>query len=46
MAENDFKLQLKEILQIEKRKPSLNKQLNSNDLYRIKTFIIGSRKNI
>ena len=45
-ADCDFKLQFKEILQIDKRKPSLNKQFNSSDSYRIKTYIIGSRKKI
>ena len=45
-ADSDFKLQFKEILQIDKRKPSLNKQFNSSDSYRIKTYIIGSRKKI
>ena len=37
-AKNDFKLQFKVILQIEKRKPSLLKQFDSNDSYRIKTI--------
>ena len=45
-AENDFKLQFKKILQIDKRKPSLNKQFNTNHLHWIKTYIIGSRKKI
>ena len=34
-ADNDIKLQYKEIVHINKRKPILNKQLNSNDSYRI-----------
>ena len=45
-ADNDFKLQYKEVLQIDKRKPVLNKQLNSSDSYRINTYIIGSRKRL
>ena len=45
-ADSDFKLQLKEVLQIDKRKPLLNKQCNSSDSYIIKTYIIGSRKKI
>ena len=32
-AESDFKLQVKEILQIDKRKPSLNKLFYSSDSY-------------
>ena len=43
-ADSDFKLQFKEILQIDKRKPTLNKQLNSSDSYRIKTYMIGSKQ--
>ena len=42
--DSDFKLQFKEILQIDTHKPTLNKQLNSSDSYRIKTYIIGSKK--
>ena len=45
-ADNDIKLQYKEILHIDKRKPILNKQLNSNDSYRINTYIIGSKKKL
>ena len=45
-ADSDFKLQFKEILQIDKRKPSLSKQFNFSNSYRIKTYIIGSRKKI
>jgi hypothetical protein len=39
-ADNDFKLKLKELLHIVKRKPILNKQLNSQSNYEIKTLII------
>ena len=45
-ADSDFKLQFNEILKIDKRKQSLNKQFNSSDSYRIKTDIISSRKKI
>ena len=45
-AYSEFKLHFKDILQIDKRKPLLNKQLNSSDSYRIKTYIIGSRNKI
>ena len=41
-ASNDYKLQLKELLHINKIKPSLNSQLTSEN-YQIKTFIIGAR---
>ena len=43
-ADSDFKLQFKEILQIDIRKPTLNKQSNSSDSYRIKTYMIGSKQ--
>ena len=39
-ADNDFKLRIKELLQIFKRKPELNKQLNSQSKYDIKTILI------
>ena len=39
-ADSDFKLQFKEILQIDKRKPWLKRQFNASDSYRIKTYII------
>jgi len=39
-ADNDFKLRIKELLQILKRKPELNKQLNSQSKYDIKTILI------
>ncbi len=43
-ADSDRKLQLKELLHIDKRKPSLNVQLNSQSQYRICVNIIGSSK--
>ncbi|CAF0999626.1 unnamed protein product [Brachionus calyciflorus] len=39
-AGTDMKLRIKELLHILKRKPSLNKQLNSQSNYEIKTLII------
>ncbi|CAF1151054.1 unnamed protein product [Brachionus calyciflorus] len=39
-ADTDMKLPIKELLHILKRKPSLNKQLNSQSNYEIKTLII------
>ena len=39
-ADTDMKLRIKELLHILKRKPSLNKQLNSQSSYEIKTLII------
>jgi hypothetical protein len=39
-ADTDMKLRIKELLHILKRKPSLNKQLNSQSNYEIKTLII------
>ena len=39
-ASNDFKLRMKELLQILKRKPGLNKQMNAQSKYEIKTLII------
>ena len=39
-AENDFQLQIKELLHILKRKPILNKQLGSQSKFEIKTLII------
>ena len=39
-AETDFKLKIKELLHIIKRKPSLKKQLNSQSDFDIKTIII------
>ena len=41
-ANNDYKLQLKELLHVNKDKPTLNIQLMSEQ-YQIKTLIIGSR---
>ena len=43
-ADNDRKLQIKEILHIDRRNPSLNKQLNLQDEFRIFTNICGSKK--
>ena len=44
-ADSDYKLRLKELLHIEHRNPTLNKQLNvQEDTYRIGVNIIGSRK--
>ncbi len=39
-ADNDLKLRIKELLHILKKKPSLNKQLNSQSDFDIKTLII------
>ena len=39
-AENDTKLKIKELLHILKRKPSLNRQLNAQSEFDIKTLII------
>jgi hypothetical protein len=39
-ASNDFKLRMKELLHILKKKPALNKQMNAQSKYEIKTFII------
>ena len=39
-ADNDLKLRIKELLHNLKRKPSLNKQLNSQSDFDIKTLII------
>ena len=39
-ASNDFKLRMKELLHILKTKPELNKQMNSQSKYEIKTLII------
>jgi hypothetical protein len=39
-ASNDLKLRMKELLHILKTKPELNKQLNSQSQYEIKTLII------
>ena len=39
-ADTDLKLKIKELLHILKRKPSLNKQLNSQSDFDIKTIII------
>ena len=43
-ADSDRKLQLKEVLHIDKRKPSLNVQLTSQSQYRICVNIIGTSK--
>ena len=39
-ASNDFKLRMKELLHILKRKPELNKQLNAQSKFDIQTMII------
>ena len=39
-ASNNFKLRMKELLHILKEQPELNKQLNSQSDYEIKTLII------
>ena len=39
-ASSDFKLRMKELLHILKNKPELNKQMNSQSKYEIKTLII------
>ncbi len=41
-ASTDLKLKMKELLHILKRKPELNKQLNSQSNYDIKTLIIAA----
>ena len=43
-ADTDRKLQLKELLHIDKRQPTLNKQLISQSEFRINVNIIGSKK--
>ena len=39
-ADNNMKLQVKELLHILKQKPTLNKQLNAQSNYDIKTIIV------
>jgi len=39
-AENGMKLRIKELLHILKEKPTLNKQLNAQSDFDIKTFLI------
>ena len=39
-ASNDLKLKIKELLHILKRKPELNKQMNSQNEFNIKTILI------
>ena len=41
-SDRDFKLQMLELLHILKEKPDLNKQLNSQSDFAIKTLIIQS----
>ena len=41
-ASNDFKLKMKELLHILKTEPELNKQLNSQSNFEIKTLIINA----
>ena len=43
-ADTDRKLQIKELLHIDKNKPTLNKQLNSQSEFRINVNIIGTKK--
>ena len=42
ILESNFKLELKELLHIIARKPSLNKQLNPQSKYNIRTLIIAA----
>jgi len=39
-ATNDLRLRIKELLNILRKKPSLNKQLNAQSDFDIKTFLI------
>ena len=41
-AESNFKLVIKELLHIVNSKPSLNKQLNSQSQFNIRTLIIAA----
>ena len=41
-AESNFKLEMKELLHIIQRKPSLNRQLNAQSKYNIRTLIIAA----
>ena len=43
-ADSDAKLKVKEILHIDKKKPSLNVQVNSQTEFRLNVNIVGSRK--
>ena len=43
-ATSDRKLQIKEVFYIDKLKPPLNTQLNSQSRFRVKTRIFGSKK--
>ena len=43
-AESNQKLEIKELLHIIKDKPSLNKQLNAQSKFNIKTLIIAAYK--
>lgn len=45
-ADSDFKLQIKELLHILKRKPALNKQLNSQSNFDVKTLIIAAHPHL
>ena len=41
-ADSNFKLEIKELLHIVPKKPSLNKQLNSQSKFNIRTLIIAA----
>ena len=41
-ADSNFKLEIKELLHILSKKPSLNKQLNSQSKFNIRTLIIAA----
>ena len=41
-AESNFKLEMKELLHIIQHKPSLNRQLNRQSKYNIRTLIIAA----
>ena len=43
-ADSDRKLQIKELLHIDQKKPTLNIQLNSQSEFRINVNIIGTKK--
>ena len=43
-ADTDRKLQIKELLYIDKLEPTLNKQVNSQTKFRINVNIVGSKK--
>ncbi len=41
-AESNFKLEMKELLHIVQHKPSLNRQLNAQSKFNIRTLIIAA----